>query len=356
MKELQFTTEFEKFINASTTGKRLTVNGKKLTKGAIENYGYTLLLIKEYEMFYQTQLRIYLLNKSSLKTIQKEKKYWLKFYRQFANFLYKQKSCFDNYVSTTFKNIKTFFNYLLFEKALPVGQYHKLFKTPHKQFTPIVITPEQLNFLITNQEFYDSLTPSLQRIRDIFIIGCTVGLRVSDLMRLKKTNIINSDTETYLKIHTQKTGTEIKIPLPNYAVDILNKYTKKNNNYVLPQLAKVNINKHLKQLAEKADWTHNLPKSMSKQGKIVEMKNKQGKCYRFCDHITSHTMRRTAITTLLILGVPELVVRKLSGHSAGSKEFYKYISIAHDYSNQQLKQAHHKLFNFGSEKIANIEM
>jgi hypothetical protein len=65
-------------------------------------------------------------------------------------------------------------------------------------------------------------------------------------------------------------------------------------------------------------------------------------------------MRRTAITTLLILGVPELVVRKLSGHAAGSKEFYKYISIANDYTNQQLKQAHHKLFNFGSEKIANI--
>lgn len=356
MKELQFITEFEKFITASASGKRLTATGKKLTKGAIENYGYTLLLLKEYETLYQIKLRIALLNKASLKTIQKEKNYWLKFYRQFASFLYKQKSCFDNYVATTFKNIKTFFNYLLLEKALPVGQYHKLFKTPQKQFTPIVLAPEQLNFLITNQEFYNSLTPSLQRIRDIFIIGCTVGLRVSDLMRLKKTNIITTQNETYLKIHTQKTGTEIKIPLPEYAVEILRKYAKKNNSYVLPQLANVNINKHLKQLAEKAGWTHNLPKSMSKQGKIVEVKTTKGKSYRFCDHITSHTMRRTAITTLLILGVPELVVRKLSGHAAGSKEFYKYISIANDYTNQQLKQAHHKLFNFSIEKNANIEV
>lgn len=354
MKELQFIAEFEKFISASASGKRLTATGKKLTKGAVENYGYTLQLIKEYEAHYNIQLRISLLNKASLKTIQKEKNYWLKFYRQFAIFLYKQKSCFDNYVATTFKNIKTFFNYLLLEKALPVGQYHKLFKTPQKQFTPIVLTPEQLNFLITNQEFYDSLTPSLQRIRDIFVIGCTVGLRVSDLMRLKKTNIIATSTETYLKIYTQKTGTEIKIPLPQYAIDILKKYAKKNNSYVLPQLANVNINKDLKLLAEEAGWTHNLPKSMSKQGKIIEVKNKQGKCYRFCDHITSHTMRRTAITTLLILGVPELVVRQLSGHAAGSKEFYKYISIANDYTNQQLKQAHQKLFNFGSEKSINI--
>jgi hypothetical protein len=56
-------------------------------------------------------------------------------------------------------------------------------------------------------------------------------------------------------------------------------------------------------------------------------------------------MRRTAITTLLILGVPEMVVRKLSGHTAGSKEFYKYVIIANDYTNNQLKQAHEKLFN-----------
>ena len=54
-------------------------------------------------------------------------------------------------------------------------------------------------------------------------------------------------------------------------------------------------------------------------------------------------MRRTAITTLLIMGVPEMVVRKISGHAPGSKEFYRYVSVAEDYMNQEVKNAHKKL-------------
>lgn len=281
-----------------------------------------------------------------MRTIQQEKNYWQRFYKNFTKFLYTDKKCHDNYVGSIFKNIKTFFNYLQYEKAYPVGQYHKMFKTPKNDFSPVVLTPQQLNFLITNQEFYNSLTHSLQKICDLFIIGCTVGLRVGDLMKLKKTNLVQSNGETYLKVYTQKTGTEIIIPLPAYAIAILNKYTKNKKGLLLPQISKVNLNKYIKQLAEKANWTEPLPKNTSKQGKIIEQKKNNGEVFRFCDHITSHTMRRTAITTLLILGVPEMVVRKLSGHAAGSKEFYKYVVIANDYTNNQLKQAHEKLFNF----------
>ena len=304
------------------------------------------MLLEEYEVHNNDTLRIALLNKASLKLLQQEKKYWVKFHRQFSTFLYKNKSYYDNYVTTTFKNIKTFFNYLNNEKALPVGQFHKLFKVPQQQFTPIVFSPEQLNFIITNQAFYESLTPQLQEIRDIFIVGCTFGMRISDLMRLKKTNIIYAGTEPFIAIHTKKTGTEIKIPIPHYVIDIINKYKTTNKQYLLPQLNSVFINKKLKVLIEQAGWVYPVPKNMCRQGKILELKNKHGKCYRFCDHITAHTMRRTAITTLLILGVPELVVRKLSGHAAGSKEFYKYIAIANEYSNQKIKEAHGRLLNF----------
>ena len=60
-------------------------------------------------------------------------------------------------------------------------------------------------------------------------------------------------------------------------------------------------------------------------------------------------MRRTAITSLLILGVPEQVVRKISGHAAGSKEFYKYVSIAEAYLSKEVQQAQLKLMNLNSE-------
>ena len=55
---------------------------------------------------------------------------------------------------------------------------------------------------------------------------------------------------------------------------------------------------------------------------------KKKKLHRFCDLVTTHTMRRTAITTMLSLGMPEYLVRKVSGHAPGSKEFYRYVSLS----------------------------
>jgi integrase len=281
MKELHFANEYQKFITASKTGKRLTASGKKITDGVLRNYKFTLLLVEQFEQKHEINLRIAILNKASLRTIQQEKNYWQRFYKNFTKFLYSDKKCHDNYVGSIFKNIKTFFNYLQIEKAYPIGQYHKMFKTPKNDFSPVVLTPQQLNFLITNEAFYNSLTYKLQKICDFFIIGCTVGLRVGDLMRLKKSNLVQSNNETHLKIYTQKTGTEISIPLPSYAITILTKYAKGKNGCLLPTISNVNLNKYIKELAEKANWTHALPKNTSKQGKIVEQKKTMAKFLGF---------------------------------------------------------------------------
>ena len=43
------------------------------------------------------------------------------------------------------------------------------------------------------------------------------------------------------------------------------------------------------------------------------------------------------------MGVPELMVRKLSGHVPASKEFYKYVNIAQEYLNKEVLKAFNKL-------------
>ena len=82
---------------------------------------------------------------------------------------------------------------------------------------------------------------------------------------------------------------------------------------------------------------------MCRMGKWIEQKKAGNESWQYFDHISSHTMRRTAITTLLVLGVPEQVVRKVSGHAAGSKEFYKYVSIAQAFLSKEVQQAHNRL-------------
>jgi integrase len=214
---------------------------------------------------------------------------------------------------------------------------------PVDHFTPAILSPAQLRFLITDTDFENSLSKTLKRVKDIFVFGCTVALRYCDLMHLKKTNIQYAPDGVNIVLHTQKTGAEVRIPLPDYALNIVNKYSKSAKPYVLPRLASSNFNKHIKTLIKQAGWDYNLPKIRHRRGKPVEIKSTEGGSCKFYDHISAHTMRRTAITTLLLMGVDENFVRRISGHKPGSTEFYRYVVIVQDYLNAKIKEAHKKL-------------
>lgn len=333
----------DQFIKASASGRRLSASFKKLSAGTLGNYRHVQKLLLEFEQRTGAPLGIQLLHRASLRTLQKEKNYWSRFYTRFSAFLYREKGYGDHFAGSVFKVLKTFFNYLATEKGYSIGNYHRSFRVPLRQAAPVVLQPGMLQRLITDQEFEDSLKPSLKRAKDIFVFGCTVALRVSDLMNLQKKNLHVVGGEVYLNLFTQKTGTEVTIPLPPYALEIIERYRKKAGKYLLPRLAVTNLNIQLKQLMKKAGWDQPLTKLVSKYGLLTELKNKDGKPWCFHQHITSHTMRRTAITNLLILGVPEMVVRKISGHAPGSKEFYRYVSLAQDYMNKEVKNAFERL-------------
>ena len=307
------------------------------------NYLHVQKIIEEYGAGSPNKLRIFLLHRASMRTLRQEKNYWNRFFVKFSDFLYKDKHYHDNYVANIFKVIRTFFNYLQKEKGFIIGNYHKSFRIPVQQSTPVVFAPQQLNFLITDKEFEASLSPWLRRAKDICVFGSTVGLRYSDLMNLKKSNIVYDNNEAVLTLFTQKTGAEVKIPLPGYALEIVMKYRRKTRMYLLPRLSSTNLNLQIKNLAKAAGWHYTLPKYISRRGKICELKTKGGDTWPFYQHITAHTMRRTAITTLLIMGVSENIVRKVSGHAPGSKEFYKYVSIAQEYLDQQVRNAFKRL-------------
>lgn len=344
-KTLKLIPEFEKFISYSTTGKRQTTSGKRITNGTIEQYKCVLKLLSEFEIVQKGEFRILILNRNNQRVLRSEKVYWKKFFKSFTQWLF-QKKYFDQYISSIAKTLRTFFNYLLKDQCLPIGTFHYLFKVQTHPIPPIVLEPHQLRYLITNEEFRRELTPKLEKLNDTFILGCTVGLRYKDLMRLKTTDIQNTDKGSFILLNTSKTSSQVKIPLPNYALCIINKYKRKTRKFILPQLSNVNFNIGIKKLIEDAGWVYNYPKTRYRQGKPIELKNKQGGCYRFCDHITAHTMRRTAITTLLLLGVEENIVRTISGHSPGSKEFYKYVALVQNHLNKQVLNAYDRLLKF----------
>jgi integrase len=130
-------------------------------------------------------------------------------------------------------------------------------------------------------------------------------------------------------------------------VDITEKHQPLNKK--LPTFGKIslfNFNKSLKQIGELANFTNIIEVLREKQGKTVKLTKKTDKAKnRFCDKMSSHMMRRTAITTLLILGMPEHLVRKISGHSHGSNSFNRYVHYAQSYMDMEIDKVHEKLAN-----------
>jgi len=335
---------FKQFIRDTETGKRLKKNGERIKKGTIQNYKYVLTNFIRFTNDTGFELRICDASRLNKREFISEKNYWKKFYKKFTDYLYK-KGCFDNYVGANIKIIRVFFNYIKYDKDINTGDFQRLFFVRNEEIEILVLSPEQLKYLIHNKDFEESLTPALRRIKDIFVFGCITGLRYSDIFLLTKRNFILQEQGLYLKLKSQKTKTYSYIKLPEFAITIYDNYkprlVKKS---VFEKISLFNFNKNLKIIGEKAGFTSSIDVSREKQGKLQNISKsipKNG--YRFCDKMSSHMMRRTAITTLLILGMPEHLVRKISGHSHASNSFNRYVHYAQSYIDKEIDKVHHKL-------------
>lgn len=217
---LLFLPEFKKFITASRTGRRLMPSGKKIRKTTIRQYEITCRLVAAFEKKTGENLEIQLFARITHRQQEQTRKYWNKKYHQFLDFLYQHQKTNDNYAGAVVKHLKTFLRYLSVHKGLPIGDFYKSFHVPRESFTPVIISPEQLRFLITDKAFEATLSQVLLKTKDMFVFGCTVGLRFQDLVQLKKTNLKENGPETSLILNTLKSGTEVLIPFPPYAYGI----------------------------------------------------------------------------------------------------------------------------------------
>ncbi len=348
--DLDFLVEFSKFIIASHKGKRTKQNGEKILKASIRKLEITYQILQKFSEKGLFPLKIKILKNNNKREIESQKVYWKKFYKKFCEYLYSDRDCYDNYAGSVIKDVRTFFNYLANEKNMQIGNYHKNFYIYKEDIEIITLQPEQLNFLIYDTAFENSLSKALLRVKDIFVFGCTVALRYSDLINLKSSNIELESDRYYLKVQSKKTQTYTRIMLPGYAKEILLKYKNKKGR-LLPFYNLVRFNLYLKRLSAQAGWIQEKVKTRQKRGIAqVIYKNKKSKMhYRFCDLVSSHTMRRTAITTLLRLQMPEHLVRKISGHAAGSKEFHKYVSISQKFLDIETDKVFSKLEAYSSQ-------
>lgn len=335
----------QQLIDDSFSGRRTKANGTRISKGTVTNYEYFQKNIVGFLENRKTKFQIYNVSRLNQRETDSAKKYYQEFYRSFTGYLYDDKKAYDNYVGFNVKCLRIFFNYLEKELHIPVGAFHKSFYVPVEDISIIALNQEQLSYFINDAELQQIVRENnLEVIKDIFVFGCTVALRVSDLMNLKQNNLMVQGDNHYLSVKSKKTRTVTSIKLPEYCVEILKKYEGKYST-LLPSFSNGWFNIQLKELGQLIPNNYEMVKTRERRGKdvIVYKDPKKKVHYKLSDHITTHTMRRTAITTMLSLGMPEHLVRKISGHAPNSKEFFRYVELTQSFIDSETDRVFAKI-------------
>lgn len=158
------------------------------------------------------------------------------------------------------------------------------------------------------------LKSSIEQTRDLFIIGCKTGLRISDL------HLLNSSewniSKRTLTVNTQKTQKRVVIPLCDEVIAIYRKY-----NGIFPSpVYKSAFNRQIQRCAMIAGINDIIYNNVNKGGKIQQEEMPKWKL------VSSHTARRSFATNLYKKSHNSLMVMKFTGHTT-EENFLKYICI-----------------------------
>jgi integrase len=247
------------------------------------------------------------------------------FFDKLTDYAFNERKIRNNYFAKIVAVLKTFLNWAA-EREYYTGTKHRKFKAPEKDLEVIFLSVDEFMKLRS----FKFENPKLDRVRDIYCLGCLTGLRFSDLMDLKREHIRDGEIhKTILK--TEKTVT---IPLLPWAKAIIEKYTHPVR--VLPRISNQKFNDYINDCCKAAGI--NQPTSITHYSGNNKEEITQPK-YEF---ITAHTARKTFVTLSFFLGMDVKTIKKITGHTS-DKSFDKYLKIADEMKKQQLFDAWGKL-------------
>jgi integrase len=183
-------------------------------------------------------------------------------------------------------------------------------KKPNGTTTKVILTEKEISTLF---DLDLKNNPTLQKTRDIFLIGCYTGLRHSDYNAIKKDNIKGD----WLKIivHKGKTGKTVNIPIRSELQFLFEKY-----DYKIPTMSSQKVGQYVKDVCQYAGIDENIEVISNAGG--IESRTWTPK-YKL---ISSHTARRSGLTLMYDTGIKLSDLLLISGHTT-EKQLKTYIFI-----------------------------
>lgn len=302
-RRLTFLSFVENYINDMTSQK---------PPATIMQYKNTLRLLQEFSRTHRKQLRFEDIN--------------LKFHTAFRVYM-NSMGASETYFGNQIRFIRLFMNEAT-DRGYNTQMFYKSrkFSSPMPELFKIYLTEEEISRI---QNLNLSLDKKMEKVRDIFIIGCRTGLRFSDLMRIQPANI--NIHERLLKIITQKTKELVYVPLMPEVLELCAKY-----NCVFPRTTNGLFNFYIKKIGLLANISDDIEVKMSQGG---------SNAYRIVkkyELMSSHTARRSFATNAYLANVPTISIMRITGHHT-EESFMKYLRIVNEKNARQLLSHPHFL-------------
>jgi integrase len=233
----------------------------------------------------------------------------------FKKFLEVEQEFKLNTISKHFKSLKTIV--LEGKRRGLIGDVDlRLFSIPTEEPTKIYLSENELRKM-KDLDLSNDMT--MQLARDIFLVGCYTGQRISDYNRLSGIDIVEKYGVHFFEILQKKSGVKVNCPITIELREIMARY----NNQPPPKLSDQKINKYLKLIGRRLDMNEDVLCHDTKGG--VKRTYTRPKW----EMMESHTARRSFCTNMYLKKMSIQDIMLFSGHKT-EKEFLKYIRIRSD--------------------------
>ncbi|MGB1307775.1 MAG: site-specific integrase [Oceanihabitans sp.] len=299
---VSFWTYYTEFINQLNHRKNPRT-GKPITKATIDQYHQTFKTLKGFENDTGKVVSFLLLSNKLYDAIVE--------YLEALNFT-------PNTVGKHIKHIKSVINRAKYNDGVAISEnYRDKYWTVSKQAK----TAEEIVFL--SEEELEQLwkldlskKSTLEKARDVFLVGAYTALRISDITRLKLDHI---GSDNMIRIHTQKTDKIVSIPLRKEVKEILEKYDGE-----IPKISEQKVNENIKIVCKELKSMHKTIYEKKIQGNKISILE-----YKKYEKVTTHTGRRSFASNMQKRGVSIQMIMAITGHKKEA-DLYRYIGITND--------------------------
>lgn len=227
----------------------------------------------------------------------------------------------SNSIVGMFKRLRGFFNWLNekeYSKSKPFAEYTGTRTEVYG--TPYYLTIDERDAIA---DFDFSANPALEIQRDIFIFQCLIGCRVSDLLAMTPSSIVNGAIEYMPQKTKGKRPQVVRVPLNKRALALVEKYKDVDTDgRLFPFISSQKYNNAIKKIFTRAGINRIVLVLNSATGKEEK--------HPLNEIASSHIARRTFVGNLYKKVKDPNLVGALSGHKDGSKAFARYRDIDED--------------------------